>query len=188
MQCGAVFASIIMCLLILPCKIYGPRHFISLYHSDKLVVAHNKLINTSHVCFITQDLVQGLQTFVRTNYPQGIKWNPSGVSLQEAKAAAAAGGAGGKAPAAAAPAASAAPAAAPAGGRGPPPPPPPGALLQERPAKGSAAAAGGGAAAAGGGGGPSRGDLLAALQKVRGQNTRLEQLVDVKRYVVTTSS
>jgi hypothetical protein len=102
-----------------------------------------------------QDLTTRLQQFVRQNYPQGLKWNPAGVTIAEAQRQVASGGG---APPAAAPV----PAAAPRSGPppGPPPPPPKEVLLAERP--GAAPAAGGRAA----GGGSAMSDVFKQLSSV----------------------
>lgn len=116
---------------------------------------------------LLQDLFTFLQKFVSTNYPMGLKWNPSGSSnVAEALAAAQAAG---TPPSAAATKGLTPAVRAPGGPKGPPPPappPPPGLkdmLLKERPS-GAAVSNGNSSGDAGGAG---MADLLAALNKVR---------------------
>ncbi len=105
-----------------------------------------------------QDLTVALQAYVGSNHPGGLKWSPTGISIEQARAQLAAAGTGTSTSVATAtavrPKAAGGPPAA-------PPPPPPGLLLQERPAKGPAASAAGTSA-----GGGAMQDLFKDLSKV----------------------
>ncbi|GBF94818.1 hypothetical protein Rsub_07990 [Raphidocelis subcapitata] len=137
------------------------------FYANKLMMAF-KGKDEAQMAWVkgVKELTQALQQFVRTHYPQGLKWNPSGCSIAEAQKQAAAGGG------------AAAPAAPPAGGpKAPPaapPPPPPGLLLQDRPEPDS------GKAAAGGGGSGMQ-DVFKQLSSAGGVTAGLRKVTDAMK-------